>query len=95
MSLAKVPRKYLSPSTSYQSKGTELLPPEHGAKPERILKKKIDKEKGKEREMTTSWNTPQDTGHGWRQSVVTKRALDAIGAEKMGIPRKSELTSLS
>ena len=81
MSPAKVPRKYLSPSSSYQSKGTELLPPEHVVKPERILKKKKDKEKGKGREVTTSWNKSQSAGHWGRESAVTQGTSCAVGAE--------------
>ena len=95
MSPAKVPNEYLSPHPIYQSKGIALLPPEHVAEPKRILKKKIDKEKGKGKEMTTSWNALQEIGQRRRQSIITKRALGAAGAKETCVPREPELTSLS
>ena len=60
MSPAKVPRKYLSLSPFYQSKGTELFLLEHVVEPEKALKrqKKKTRKKGKGKEITTSWNKP-------------------------------------
>ena len=45
--------------------------------------------------MTTSWNKLQDTDHGLRQSVITKKALGTAGTEEAGVPKEPKLTSLS